>query len=56
MLYANNDYRKYLQPYANKLRKNMTKSEACLWKYALKSKKTEKLHFQAAAPCVKVYC
>jgi len=33
------NYNKRLQPYANKLRKEMTKSEACLWKYALKSGK-----------------
>lgn len=33
------NYNKRLQPYANKLRKEMTKSEACLWKYALKSRK-----------------
>lgn len=32
-------YNKRLQPYANRLRKEMTKSEACLWKYALKSRK-----------------
>jgi very-short-patch-repair endonuclease len=30
-------YNKNLQPYANQLRKNMTKAEACLWKYALKA-------------------
>ena len=28
-------YNKILQPFANKLRKEMTKAEACLWKYAL---------------------
>ena len=28
-------YNKKLQPFANKLRKEMTKAEACLWKYAL---------------------
>ncbi|MCF8373219.1 MAG: DUF559 domain-containing protein [Bacteroidales bacterium] len=31
----NYHYNKSLQPYANKLRKNMTKAEACLWKYVL---------------------
>jgi very-short-patch-repair endonuclease len=30
-------YNKNLQPYANQLRKNMTKAEACLWKYALRA-------------------
>jgi len=33
----NNYYNKNLQPYANKLRHNMTKAEACLWKYALRA-------------------
>lgn len=31
-------YNKNLQPFANKNRKQMTKAEACLWKYALKAK------------------
>jgi len=26
-------YNKWLQPFANNLRKKMTKAEACLWKY-----------------------
>jgi very-short-patch-repair endonuclease len=30
-------YNKILQPFANKLRKEMTKAEACLWKYALRA-------------------
>jgi very-short-patch-repair endonuclease len=30
-------YNKHLQPYANKLRKEMTKAEACLWKYVLRA-------------------
>lgn len=30
-------YNHHLQPYANKLRKTMTKAEACLWKYALRA-------------------
>ena len=33
----NNNYNKHLQPYANRLRKEMTKAEACLWKYILKA-------------------
>jgi very-short-patch-repair endonuclease len=28
-------YNKRLQPFANKLRKEMTKAEACLWKYGV---------------------
>ena len=31
-------YNKNLQPFANKNRKQMTKAEACLWKYALRTK------------------
>lgn len=30
-------YNKNLQPSANRLRKEMTKAEACLWKYALRA-------------------
>ena len=30
-------YNKKLLPFANKLRKEMTKAEACLWKYALRA-------------------
>lgn len=30
-------YNKNLQPFANRLRKEMTKAEACLWKYALRA-------------------
>ena len=30
-------YNKQLQPLASKLRKEMTKAEACLWKYALRA-------------------
>ena len=35
--YSNHNYNKNLQPFANKLRKEMTKAEACLWKYILKA-------------------
>ena len=31
-------YNKNLQPFANKNRKQMTKAEACLWKYVLRGK------------------
>ena len=34
---TNNYYNNNLQPFANKLRHNMTKAEACLWKYALRA-------------------
>lgn len=33
----NYHYNKKLQPFANRLRKNMTKGEACLWKYVLRA-------------------
>jgi very-short-patch-repair endonuclease len=33
----NNYYNKNLQPFANKLRHDMTKAEACLWRYALRA-------------------
>jgi very-short-patch-repair endonuclease len=36
--FSNTHYNKYLQPQANKLRKSMTKAEACLWKYVLRGK------------------
>ncbi len=29
-------YNKKLQPFANRLRKEMTKAKACLWKYVLR--------------------
>lgn len=35
---SNNYYNKSLRPYARQNRKQMTKAEACLWKYALKAK------------------
>lgn len=31
-------YNKSLQPFASENRKQMTKAEACLWKYALRAK------------------
>lgn len=33
-----NYYNKILKPYASENRKQMTKTEACLWKYALRAK------------------
>ena len=43
-------YNKNLQPYANKLRKNMTKAEACLWKYVLKAGKLKGYKFRRQRP------
>ena len=43
-------YNKKLQPYANKLRKNMTKAEACLWKYVLRARKLKGYQFRRQRP------
>ena len=44
--YSNHDYNKNLQPYANRLRKEMTKAEACLWKYVLRAKQLKGYQFR----------
>ena len=51
--YSNNEYNKNLQPYANKLRKEMTKAEACLWKYVLKAKQLNGYQFRRQRPVLK---
>jgi very-short-patch-repair endonuclease len=43
-------YNSNLQPYANKLRKRMTKAEACLWKYALRASKMKGYGFRRQRP------
>jgi very-short-patch-repair endonuclease len=43
-------YNKDLGQYAQKLRNTMTKAEACLWKYALKTKKSEGFQFRRQRP------
>jgi very-short-patch-repair endonuclease len=43
-------YNKNLQPFANKLRKDMTKAEACLWKYALRAGKLANWQFRRQRP------
>lgn len=43
-------YNKGLQTFANNLRKNMTKSEACLWKYALRAGKLNNWQFRRQRP------
>lgn len=48
--FDNNLYNKQLQPYANKLRKQMTKAEACLWKYVLKSRQLKGFQFRRQRP------
>ena len=43
-------YNKSLQPYANRLRKEMTKAEACLWKYVLRAGKMKGYQFRRQRP------
>ena len=43
-------YNKILQPYANKLRKDMTMAEACLWKYVLKARELKGYQFRRQRP------
>jgi very-short-patch-repair endonuclease len=46
----NSGYNKILKPYANKLRKEMTKAEACLWKYGLKAGMMQGYKFRRQRP------
>ena len=48
--YDNHVYNKNLQPFANKLRKRMTKSEACLWKYVLRASQLMGYQFRRQRP------
>jgi len=48
--YINHYYNKNLQPFANKLRKDMTKAEACLWKYVLKARRMKGSQFRRQRP------
>ena len=43
-------YNKNLQASANKLRKNMTKAEACLWKYVLRARSLKGYQFRRQRP------
>lgn len=43
-------YNSALQPFASSLRKEMTKAEACLWKYVLKGKKLRGYPFRRQRP------
>jgi very-short-patch-repair endonuclease len=43
-------YNGKLQPLAHNLRKDMTKAEACLWKYVLKAGKMKEYHFRRQRP------
>jgi very-short-patch-repair endonuclease len=46
-------YNNRLQPYANKLRKNGTKAEACLWKYVLSRRQMLGFQFRRQRPVLK---
>ena len=48
--YNNHFYNKTLQPYANALRKRMTKAEACLWKYVLRARSLKGYQFRRQRP------
>jgi len=46
----NYGYNKKLRPFASKLRKEMTKAEACLWKYALRAGQMKGYQFRRQRP------
>jgi very-short-patch-repair endonuclease len=48
--FENLDYNPSLKSFAVDLHKNMTKAEACLWKYVLKGKKMKGFHFNRQRP------
>jgi very-short-patch-repair endonuclease len=48
--FDNYGYNKKLKPLAGNLRSNMTKAEACLWKYALKAKQIKGYQFRRQRP------
>lgn len=43
-------YNAKLQPFANQLRKSLTKAEACLWKYALRAGMRKGYNFRRQRP------
>jgi very-short-patch-repair endonuclease len=48
--FSNHHYNKRLQPFANTLRKQMTKAEACLWKYVLSGRQMKGYQFRRQRP------
>lgn len=46
----NKHYNKDLQPFAKDLRSDMTKAEACLWKYVLKARMIKGYQFRRQRP------
>lgn len=51
--FNNLHYNKHLQPNANKLRKEMTKAEVCLWKYVLRGRMMMGFQFRRQRPVLK---
>lgn len=51
--YSNHYYNKNLQPNANRLRKEMTKAEACLWKYVLRAGTMKGFQFRRQRPVLR---
>ena len=51
--YNNHYYNKNLQPNANRLRKDMTKAEACLWKYVLRAGTMKGYQFRRQRPVLR---
>ena len=49
-MYSNNHYNKRNQRFAHELRQKMTKSEACLWKYALRAGRMKGYTFRRQRP------
>ena len=47
---GNHHYNKNLKPFANELRKEMTKADACLWKYALRAGMMKGYSFRTQRP------
>ena len=50
MEHSNSNYNPHFQPFANKLRKSMTKAEASLWKYVLSARKMKGYQFRRERP------
>jgi very-short-patch-repair endonuclease len=49
---SHHTYNKDLKSLARSLRKNMTKSEACLWKYVLKGRRLKGYQFNRQRPVI----
>jgi very-short-patch-repair endonuclease len=50
IMHSNTNYNSKNQPFAHQLRQEMTKAEACLWKYALKAGKMKGYTFRRQRP------